>query len=278
MNNLYFFFIAVLISSGVSSQNQQGNLLVLGRSHKVYSNILNESRTYYIYLPEGYRDNTEKMYPVVYLLDANINFHSYTGIQHMLSRRRMGRGIVPEMIVVGIVNTNRTRDFTPTRAKKLPEKFKRNNKMLEDGGGLENFLSFIEKELRPIINRTYRNNENNLLIGHSLGGLATVYALIYHHKLFSHYLAIDSSFWWDNEMIFKIAPVKLKKSDFSNTKFFFTSANHDNDMKGAVTLKSILEVVAPKGLLWDYKYYENENHGSVIIPSEYDGLKFLFRD
>ncbi|MBA6153131.1 alpha/beta hydrolase [Gelidibacter maritimus] len=278
MNSLYLFFLGVLITFGVSSQNQQGNLLVLGRSHKVYSNILNENRTYYIYLPEGYGDNTEKKYAVVYLLDANINFHSYTGIQHMLSRGRMGRGIVPEMIVVGIVNTNRIRDFTPTRAKKLPEKFRSNNKMLEDGGGLEKFLSFIKKELRPIINKSYNTNGNNTLIGHSLGGLATVYTLMHHPKLFSHYLAIDPSFWWDDEMILRIAPEKLKNSDFSNTKFFFTSANHNNKMDGAVTLKSLLEDVAPKGLFWDYKYYENENHGSVIIPSEYDGLKFLFRD
>lgn len=270
--------ICLAFSLIMYSQNPQENFVVLGTSHTLYSDILKENRTYYIYLPEGYETDTEKDFPVVYLLDAKINFHSYTGVQHMLSRGRNASGMIPKMIVVGIVNTNRIRDFTPTKAEELPEKFLRNKQLLEDGGGLEEFLSFIKNELRPVIDKTYRTNGTNTLIGHSLGGLTAIYTLLHHPSLFSHYLAIDPSFWWDNHWILKTAQEKLKRLDLSKNKLFFTSANHRNEKNNAISFKRILEESSPIGLLWEYAYYENETHGSVIIPSEYDGLKFLFKE
>ena len=59
----------------------------------------------------------------------------------------IGNTICPPMIVVGILNTNRPRDLTPTKDT--------TNKNLKDAGGGKLFLSFIEKELIPYIDSAY---------------------------------------------------------------------------------------------------------------------------
>jgi predicted alpha/beta superfamily hydrolase len=84
----------------------------------------------------------------MYVLDGSGHFYSTVGMIHQLSKVN-GNTISPEMIVVGITNTHRTRDLTPSQPQAgddamLPEA------MRAHSGGGEKFISFIEKELIPI--------------------------------------------------------------------------------------------------------------------------------
>ena len=62
-----------------------------------------------VHLPDG-NATSQASYPVLYLLDARSNFHHTTGTLDALTRA----GHAPESIVVGIANTVRMRDLTPT--------------------------------------------------------------------------------------------------------------------------------------------------------------------
>lgn len=115
------------------SYSQDNNQLLIGQTDSVVSKVLNETRELYISLPANY--NSKKKYPVVFLLDGEIHFHFFTGIvQHWNNN-----SVISEMIV-GIVNTNRNRDLTPTHD---ASSFDPSN------GGGETFTLFIEKELVP---------------------------------------------------------------------------------------------------------------------------------
>ena len=83
--------------------------VVIGETSTIQSEILDEQRGLMVHLPDGY-ETSQASYPVVYLLDARSNFHHTTGTIKALSRV----GHVPEMIVVAIMNTERTRDLTAT--------------------------------------------------------------------------------------------------------------------------------------------------------------------
>ena len=102
--------IALLLTCLVqTSFAQKDNQVVIGTIDSVHSNILNETRKIWVYVPN--RNNSlygSQNYPVIYLLDGDGHFHSVTGLIHQLSSVN-GNAVIPEMIVVGIPNTNRTR-------------------------------------------------------------------------------------------------------------------------------------------------------------------------
>ena len=98
-----------------------------------------------------------------------------------------GNTVCPKMIVVGIPNTNRMRDLTPTTPE--GEQFYIDSSASTNSGGGEKFISFIEKELIPHIESNYPTQPYRMLIGHSLGGLMVMHAL----KLLQFYLEFLSA-------------------------------------------------------------------------------------
>ena len=123
---------------------QKDNRVVIGTIDSIRSNLLNETRRIWVYVPN--QNNSiygNQKYPVVYLLDGDGHFHSVTGMIHQLSSVN-GNSICPEMIVVGIPNTDRTRDLTPSHSMVGPGG--KEMSFLSSSGGGENFTAFLEKE------------------------------------------------------------------------------------------------------------------------------------
>jgi predicted alpha/beta superfamily hydrolase len=83
----------------------------IGEQLTARSNTLGEDRAIYVYTPRQYANNSER-YPVLYLTDAEAQFAHTVGTVAFLARN----GRMSDMIVVGIGNTDRTRDLTPTKA------------------------------------------------------------------------------------------------------------------------------------------------------------------
>ena len=111
-----YLFILFFCFGFILSPAQNEDKIILGRIDNISSKILNEERKIWIYLPAGAlqgKPNQER-YPVLYLLDGDTHFYSVAGMIHQLSTAN-GNTVCPEMIVVGIPNTVRNRDLTPSR-------------------------------------------------------------------------------------------------------------------------------------------------------------------
>src|ERR1700712_4345206 len=135
---LLLFFI---VSQSAFAQDIVGNTIVLGHTDSVQSKILNEKRTIWVHLPAGAANkNNTPRYPVVYVLDGSEHFASVAGIIQYLSEAN-GNMFCPDMIVVGINNTDRTRDLTPTYGA-FDYENKPTNSFKTSGGG-EKFTAFI---------------------------------------------------------------------------------------------------------------------------------------
>lgn len=280
MKKIYLLLFCLWFSNSFSQDS-----ITIGSKHHIFSKALNEERHFWVYLPPDY--NTTKFapakYPVVYLLDAESNFHSFTGLQQSLAKGPYA--MTPQMIVVGITNTNRTRDLTPTEANRQAF-FDKSKKMFQQSGGNKNFITFLEKELRPYIEKNYRTSGYNVLNGHSFGGLTAVNVLLNHTKLFNSYIIIDPSLWWDNEIMIKKTDSVFAKKDFARTNIYVAMANKINipqdtttDMaRGIRKFEKLLNEKKPRNLRWGFKFYENEDHGTIPIPAEYDGLRFIFKE
>ena len=244
--------------------------IILGHKEVIHSDILNEDREVWIHLPESYSDNTFKKtkYPVLYLLDGPGHFYSVSGMVKKLSS---GLQIVPEMIVVAISNTNRSRDLTPTHVD----------------------LDFFSGDRIPHIEKTYPATTYRTFVGHSFGGLSVVNALINRQHLFNNYVAIDPSLWWDNQAFLKVADSILSVNKFDGKSLYVGVANTmdegmkikdvgNDTTKSTAHIRSILQFVntldtqKENGLNFGWKYYENDSHGSVPLITEYDAFRFLF--
>lgn len=149
-------------------QAQTDNKIGIGTIDSIQSTILDEKRKIWVYVPpdDGNSEKYEKQcYPVVFLLDGDFLFLQTASIIQQL-HPFWGNPVCPNMIVVGIPNTDRGRDLTATHAIYDPTD--------STSGGGENFISFIEKELMPYIDSKYPTETYKTLVGHSLGGLAVM--------------------------------------------------------------------------------------------------------
>ena len=200
------------------------NDISFGKIDSLYSEALGESRKIWVHLPAGADDPTfsGKKYPVLYLLDGPGHFYSVSGMIKQLSTTN-GNTIVPQMIIVAIPNTNRTRDLTPTHADTSP--FGDDVSWLKDSGGGENFADFVEKELIPFIDENYPTTSYKTYVGHSFGGLTVINTLITRPELFNNYVAIDPSLWWNDQGTLNLAKEKLADLSFDKKALFIGIAN-----------------------------------------------------
>lgn len=107
MKNVLFFICQILLSAYTGAFAQ--NAINIGIVDTIESNILQEQRTIWIHTPSNY--SNDQQYPVLYLLDGEAHFYATVGIVTHLSE--FGNTVCPEMIVVGITNTDRISDLTP---------------------------------------------------------------------------------------------------------------------------------------------------------------------
>jgi predicted alpha/beta superfamily hydrolase len=289
---LFFFTLLFIGVTAAGAQTVKDNRIILGNTDSVKSQILNETRKVWVYVPASYNPKAahKQLYPVVYLLDGDDHFPSVVGMIQQLSEVN-GNSICPDMIVVGITNTDRTRDLTPTNSLFSPDRKKTDG--LKTSGGGEKFTAFIEKELIPHIDSLYPVAPYKILIGHSLGGLTAMNIIINHTNMFNAYVAIDPSMWWDGGKLLHETHEALKQKRFDGTALFLGIANtmpagmdtmrvRKDTSWTTEHIRFILELThslkgnSQNGLNWQYKYYNDDNHGSVPLIAEYDALHFLF--
>jgi len=272
---------------------QENNAVVIGSVDSIHSQILKEQRKFWVHLPPSALNglHPKQKYPVVYLLDGDWNFTGVVGIIDLLTSVN-GNSFFPEMIVVGILNTDRMRDLTPTR---VTSGLWIDSNIARISGGGEAFTVFIEKELIPHINSLFPTNSYRMLIGHSLGGLIAINTLLHHQKLFNSYVAIDPSMWWDQQKLLHETEQALKTNSYTGTALFLGMAHTQSPGMDTATLqsdtttgtlhpRSILQLGryimagSKKGLQANYKYYDEETHSSVPLIATYDALHFIFKD
>lgn len=289
----YLILVTVLFIS-IAGFSQQSNTITIGKIDTVRSKILNETRRVWVYLPASANNKmfTKQVYPVLYLLDGPSHFHSVTGIIQQLSSVG-GNTVLPEMIVVGIQNTDRTRDLTPTHS--TSSAYGQTPEMLKNSGGGDNFLAFMEKELMPYIDTTYPVAPYRMLVGHSFGGLLAMHTLLTKPELFNSYVALDPSLWWDNQVLAKKATAALQQNKFPAKPFYLAIANVlktksdireiEKDttelgvgMKTAITLARTMESYKKANQPWHWKYYPEDGHSSVPLIAQYDAFRTFFKD
>lgn len=281
----------------MQAQTIKNNAVVIGRVDSVTSAVLKEKRKLWVYVPASANDPSyaQQRYPVLYVLDGDAHFASVVGMVQQLSEVN-GNIVCPEMIVVGIPNTDRTRDLTPTHVSSASGAAASElsaNELKTSGGG-ESFTAFLEKELIPYVDAHYPTAPHRTLVGHSLGGLLVMNTLLHHPTLFENYVALDPSMWWDGQKLLHEASGLLAQPRLAGRSLFVGIANtmptgfdtvqvrRDTSpatdfMRSKLSLRDELAHHPGNGLRVVSRYYPNDTHSSVPLPATYDALRFLFQ-
>ena len=148
-----------------------------------------------VWLPPGY-DAADTRYPVLYMHDgqnlfdaARAGYGKEWGVDEHLARLS-ANGQIRLPIVVGVHNTPlRLREYVPAdMIRALPQDIRADLLTLYGGEPLsDGYLRFLVEELKPFIDRTYRTRparDDTTLMGSSMGGLISLYALMKYPEVF----------------------------------------------------------------------------------------------
>jgi predicted alpha/beta superfamily hydrolase len=231
-------------------------------SHNIQSSILEESRDIRIVLPESYTDKSETNYPVVYVLDGHLD-KPVTSVQEFLSEK----GHIPEMIKVFIPHTGkRNRDYRSV--------FKESDKI---NPGADKFLAFLETELIPMIESTYRTTDYRILIGHSTAGTFVIHTLIKKPALFKARFAFSPA---SHHIPYQRKMLKeFFKAKPSLAGFFYANVGGTEWFKikdAFKELQDIFDTYSPKGLRFQFDLHELDGHQSSPLIGSHIAFKKLY--
>ena len=257
--------VLLLLASAVFAQPATGTV----KRFSIKSTVLGEDRVILVRTPVGYETN-KVSYPVLYMTDGDAHMgHTASTVEFLTQNGR-----ISDLIVVGVTNTDRTRDLTPAKSS---AKNAAGELQFPTSGGADNFLKFFETELIPEIEKEYRVQPYRIFAGHSLGGLFAIHAMITKPGLFNSYISVSPSLQWENNDEMKRVETFLKNQKESKVTLFASIGNEPGPIGDAFDrLKDMLAKSSIKGFEWQAERMADEDHGSVVLRSHYFGLRKVY--
>jgi len=223
------------------------------------STKLGESRRLKIQLPRNYETNTEKVYPIVVVLDADYLFEPIAGNVDYFSYWED----MPESIVVGIMqDETRYDDCSYDDTNFLPA----------DKGA--DFFEFIGLELIPYIDNNYRTAKFIIAVGHDFTANFINYYLFKDPPLFNGYINLSPDLAPTIDMSI---PMRIPAIQ---SKIFYYLATGTDDIKGIMETSEALNN-SLKGLKSDtfnyfYDNFEGATHYSLVARGIPNALEKIF--
>ena len=255
------FTLLILMSSVLANATEY-----VQHNEAFHSSILNEERTVVVQLPKSYLSNPNKVYPVIYRLDGAVNIPLISVMMEDLQ----DSGSSPEVIIVAIENTDRTRDLFPTV----------NNDPrgpVGAGGGGDKFLNFIEKELIPRINNKYRTHNFKIFSGASAGGVLVLHALHSRPNLFQAHIAYSPAVWWGEYETSKATQAIMSKEGKLDTYLYMNIGAEGGDMRKVYDqLHSFIQTNKPEKLKLVSDAFDGVPHGLTSAAGIFNAYHSLF--
>lgn len=278
------FILTILVNltfaqAGETKQTNGDKTFGLGVIDEIQSKELGEKRILNIYIPEGYNKKDTIAYPVIYLLDgsADEDFIHIVGLVQFDSFEWIDR--IPKSIVVGIATVDRRRDFT------FPTTIEDDKKKYPTTGHSDKFITFLEKELQPFIEKKYKTNNSKTIIGQSLGGLLATEILFKKPALFDKYIIVSPSLWWDNGSLLN-QNSEILNNTFGQQTDVYTAVGKEG--LTPTTIPRVMEVDAnllaekikstkSKSINVTFDYLPQENHATIMHQAVSNAFRVIYK-
>ena len=195
------------------------------------SGELNSERTIKIYIPESYKQDSTRVYPLALVLDAEYLFDIYVANSKLFALKDKA----PEQIIVGIYQNQRNERKTDCEVNA--------NSMLTESSS--KFYKFIKNELLNYIEDKYRISLFRTVVGNTITANFTNYFLVENENIFNAYINVNPSYSADISELFR---GKIPSLD-TNTYYYLNTGDYNGEQKDK-TIESVYYIL---------KNFENEN-------------------
>jgi len=260
-----YLLMTACITLPATASNVVEEIRTIGEASRIHidSKVLQENRNLLVHLPDNYTQ-TNKRYPVLYLLDGERHFnHAIIATQILQEQQR-----VPELIIVAITNTGAWGSD--------------NSRQRDLGIKKERFTQYIENEVMSYVNNNYRTTGLNTLFGHSLAGYFSASLLATQPELFKNYIAASPVIQDEELDIYKNILSNSKAKNTAEKSLYLSLASEDEARRKAVTdainnFVQLLTEQPPEKLNWHYEFFDNQTHGSIYFPTFFPGMTYVFK-
>lgn len=211
-------FCGIFLLVFMSHLHSQNSDVEQVKKFKIEAPQLETVKQIWVYLPKNY-ENSKNAYPVLYMHDAQNLFDaksSYAGEWHIDEFLDTFEG--PESIVVGIEHGNEKRldELTPFSHETY------------GGGNGDAYLKFIVETLKPHIDREFRTLQDAMhtgILGSSLGGLISFYAILKYPEVFGFSGVFSPSFWFSEDIYTFTGNSSISK----HSRFYFVVGTEESE-------------------------------------------------
>lgn len=233
----------------------------------IHSEILKDDRFLSIHLPRSYNDSINKKYPLIITLDSENLYYFTVANAEIYYDSDPDFQIIPETIIVGIkqnYNYKNTENLIRGRDADYDNKTGFLTKYSEP------FKNFIYQELLPFIKSNYRTNDFSAIIGHSLTATFVSNLLLEDNNQIKAFISISPNL--PNEL-----SEKINSKNYLTPKIYYNSTGtYDlSDHKNS-TERFQNEYGKNKQLIYQFEFFDNENHLSLINRSLPNAVKHIF--
>lgn len=254
---LIIFFFIFSVQAQLNSNTESIDLKI-GDKYSFQSDALNEKRNLLIHLPSEY-SNSEKEYPVIYVLDGNNHFYHATNAVTILEEN----GKIPESIIVAIPNNRGTRGRDLARER-------------------DNFMQFIKSEVIEYVEKNYRTNNKKTIFGHSMAGAFVLNYLATEPSLFDNYIVASPVIQILNSELLNKYQTFFKQNKTLDKSLYITLTGVDAEGERATdALEKFIKILkneAPSSFSWKYDYLENQIHMTTPYLTFYQGLAEIYKN
>jgi predicted alpha/beta superfamily hydrolase len=225
----------------------------------------------YVRLPDGYKTDQGKQYPVIYSLDGQWDFKMLDSICGGLVYDKF----IPEVIIVGITYSGQNADYGALRAKDYTPV---RDLFFGGAGDGPKFLAFLKEQLIPFIESNYRvDPSQRVLMGSSFGGTFTLYALFSDPTLFQGYLAGSPVVVYGNRFAFQQEAEYASSHADLPVRLFISVGGAEELAYPVEEFMQVLRDRKYRGLALETLIVEGEGHASNKPESYNRGLRFVFQ-
>lgn len=301
MKNLFLLLMFIISSAQIFGQvtPSTGTIKRLEKFESKYV----DARNVDVWLPDGY--SAKKKYAVLYMHDGQMLFdaNSTWNKQEWRVDETIGRlikdGKIKDTIVVGVWNNGEFRhsEYFPQKALEFIPQETRDfiiGKQLKNKPQADEYLKFLTRELKPYIDKNFstrKDRENTFIMGSSMGGLISLYALCEYPDVFGGAAAIST------HLPLILAEEIKDKSDVvaasfrtyldknlpkaDTRKIYFDYGDQTLDALYPPLQKKVDALMTAKGWtekFWTTRFFPGENHSEASWAKRLDiPLEFLLR-